>query len=127
MEAKIKNLVDSISSKTRNKQAIWERIGNSEQFSLQLETGKVLLSILSTNDNNKVLYQLAIINLRGDRIFELNVKTPESYSYDPDFDSLKALYEDVKKAYYRVDETIEGMLGEVDKSGKIGKRDDLPF
>lgn len=124
MEAKIKLLTENLFTKTEKKEANWERIGKKDLFVLHLETGKILIDKLLTS-KGEIVYQLSIINQNGDSIFNINAVKREE---ENDYAILRKLHESVKKSYFKVDETIEGLLGEVIKDGEIGnENDDLPF
>ena len=128
MEAKIKSLVENLYAKTEKKEANWERIGKKDQFVLILDNGKVLIDKLFTS-KGELVYQFSIININGDTIFSINALKKEAFSLEPDdYSVLKDLHEVIKKSYFKVDETIDGLLGEVNKDGEIGNElDDLPF
>ncbi len=129
MEAKIKSLIDNLLTKTTKKEANWDRMGKSEQFVLFLENAKVSIDRSLTNKNN-IYYQFSIINLNGDSIFNVNGLKNDFLPPDKqDYTILQELHEEIKKAYFKVDETIEGLLGEIKKDGEIGKDDPnaLPF
>lgn len=129
MEAKIKSLIDNLLTKTTKKEANWDRMGKSEQFVLFLENAKVSIDRSLTNKNN-IYYQFSIINVNGDSIFNVNGLKNDFLPPDKqDYTILQELHEEIKKAYFKVDETIEGLLGEIKKDGEIGKDDPnaLPF
>lgn len=128
MEDKIKGLINNLSQKTKNKETNWERIGRSEQFTLTLDNGKMSINKLSTKSGN-LIFQFSIINGKGDTIFSINGIKVDRFSVEPtDYEILKEFHEEVSRAYFKVDETIDGLLNEVQKDGEIGKEsDDLPF
>jgi hypothetical protein len=86
--------------------------------------------VISTKGN--LFYQFSIINANGDTILNINeTKDTSNYSVlrNEEYDLLKELHGEIKKVYFKVEETIEGLLGEVNKDGEIGKDDpdNLPF
>lgn len=126
MEEKTKLLIDNLSSKTSKKEAKWERFGRTDKFNLLLDSGVVSIDKISTNKG--IIYQLSISNLKGDTIYQLNGIKKEAFTFDSDYDLLRDLHQNVKKSYFKVNETIDGLLGEISKEGEIGKEsDDLPF
>jgi hypothetical protein len=127
MEDKIKSLVENLTLKTNKKEANWERVGRSDKFNLLLDNGIVSMDKIVTNKGNLV-FQFSISNLKGDTIHQVNGMKRETYPFDDDYDILKEFHQNIKKAYFKVDETIDGLLGEINKEGEIGKEsDDLPF
>lgn len=128
MEDKIKGLISNLSQKTKNKEANWERIGRSEQFTLTLDNGKMSINKLSMKSGN-LIFQFSIINGKGDTIFSINGTKVDSFSIElTDYEILKEFHEEVSTTYFNVDETIDVLLNEVQKDGEIGKEsDDLPF
>lgn len=131
MEAKIKSLIENLLTKTKKRQTNWDRIGKTDRFILFLDTGRVSMDKVLSNKGN-LFYQFSIINANGDNILNIS-ETKNSNIFPPpdatDYELLKELHEEIKKAYFKVEETIEGLLGEVNKEGEIGKDDPdaLPF
>lgn len=131
MEPKIKSLIENLLAKTKKRETKWDRIGKSDRFILFLESAKVTMDkVISTKGN--LFYQFSIINANGDNI--LNISETKNTNTFPipnheEYELLKELHEEIKKAYFKVEETIEGLLGEVNKDGEIGKEDPdaLPF
>ncbi len=128
MEDKIKGLIADLTQKTKNKETKWERVGRSEQFTLTLDNGMVSIDKFVTKNGN-IIYQLSIVNGNGDKIFSMNGIKKDGFFPEPtNYDILKEFHEEVSRAYFKVDETIDGLLNEVQKEGEIGKEgDDLPF
>jgi hypothetical protein len=128
MDAKIKSLIENLYTKTEKREANWERIGKKDQFILVLDKGKVFIDKILTI-KAEVVYQFTIMNINGDTIFSVNALKKLEFSVErQDYDILKELHEVIKKSYFKVDETIDGLLGEINKEGEIGNEfDDLPF
>jgi hypothetical protein len=128
MEAKIKTLIDSLIEKTDKKEALWERVGKSDQFLLTLSSGKVSTDKFVTKQG-VLVYQFIIYNVKGEPIVSINgIKKQGVFLEDQDYDIIKRLHESIKHNYFKVDETIEGLLSETKKPGEIGKEsDDFPF
>lgn len=130
MEPIIKSLIENLLEKTKKRETNWDRIGKNDRFILFLDNGKVTLDKVISNKGN-LFYQFSIINNSGDNIFNIS-KSKDSDSplvLIHEYNLLKELHEEIKKAYFKVEETIEGLLGEVNKEGEIGKEDPdaLPF
>jgi hypothetical protein len=131
MEPKIKSLIENLLAKTKKKETKWDRIGKGDRFILFLDSAKITMDkVISTKGN--LFYQFSIINANGDTILNINeTKDTSNYSVlrNEEYDLLKELHGEIKKVYFKVEETIEGLLGEVNKDGEIGKDDpdNLPF
>lgn len=125
MDQKIKKLVDSLILKTKEKNANWDRVGASNQFVLSLDGGKVILDKLVSKQDG-LFFRLLIINNNAEVIFTLNAKRidkpPLRVGGENDFDHLKELYEIINRIYFKVDETIEGIIGEIERIGNVGKK-----
>lgn len=127
MEDKIETLIDNLKAKTINKEANWERVGNGDQFSLTLKSGKVLVDKYITSQSS-ILYTILITNNKGDMIYQTNARQNISGEKNiKNYQIIKELHESIKRAYFKVDETIDGLLGEIDEKGKIGTDNSLPF
>lgn len=122
--SKIYDLIDSLIYKTEVGEAEWDKVSRTDQFKLNLDHGQVYVERFVTNKNN-LLYRFSVENVNGDKIATLSGSNQLSQLGNQE--KIKELYEKIKTAYYKVDETLEGLIGEVNKGGKIGKKDDLPF
>ena len=121
MDDKIRTLINNLSTKTDSREANWERVGRSEKFNLILENGIISMDKLVSNKGN-LIYQFSISNLKGDIIQQVSAIKKDTFPLDFDYETLKEFHQNIKKAYFKVDETIDGLLGEIEKEGEIGKR-----
>jgi hypothetical protein len=125
MDVKIKSLIENLLAKTKKRETNWDRVGKTDRFILYLDKGKVSVDKVLSNKGN-LFYQFNIINTKGDNILTIS-ETKNSNTFPPpdatDYNLLKELHEEIKKAYFKVEETIEDLLGEVEKEGEIGKDD----
>ncbi len=129
MEPKIKTLIDNLLAKTKKRETKWERVGKSDQFILFLDNARVSIDKLISS-KGQLFYKFSIINSSGDIILNINgIKDEIAFDLKSDYNTLKELHQEVQKAYFKVDETIEGLLGEIEKDGEIGNEDpdSLPF
>ena len=128
MEAKIKKLIENLLEKTKKRETKYDRIGNGERFILILESGNVLIEKFLSTKGNRV-YQFSILNLKGDIILNVQEIKDQGFPLSEGYILLRNLHEEIKKAYFKVDETIDGLLGELSKEGEVGKEDPnkLPF
>lgn len=122
MEPQINNLIQKLIDKTSQGETNWNRIGDTDQFTLTLEKGKISLDNYVSPDEGRV-HKFAILNSKGDIISQMWVSEnlPEDFY---DYRLIDELYDKVRNSYYKVDETIQGLLDETNKKGKIGKSED---
>jgi hypothetical protein len=76
MDAKINSLIESLSQKTINKEANWERPGKADQYTLNLENGIVKLDKIVTKMGT-IQYQFSIVNQTGDVIIRQHGTRPK--------------------------------------------------
>jgi hypothetical protein len=131
MEPKIKILIDNLLAKTKKRETKWDRVGKSDQFILFLDNARVSIDKLISN-KRQLFYKFSIINSSGDTILNVNgIKDDNAFAVhlDNDYNTLKELHQEIQKAYFKVNETIDGLLGEIEKDGEIGNEDpdSLPF
>ena len=131
MEPKIKILIDNLLAKTKKRETKWDRVGKSDQFILFLDNARVSIDKLISN-KRQLFYKFSIINSSGDTIINVNgIKDDNAFAVDldNDYNTLKELHQEIQKAYFKVNETIDGLLGEIEKDGEIGNEDpdSLPF
>lgn len=122
-------LIDSLLQKTAEGKANWSRTGASGQYVIILEAGSIKLDQFFYNhhDDTNRGYALTLLNSNGDRIDEIQQEEGDQH-----YELMKTLYDAVERDYLRVDETIDGMLSELDSKRVVGARppepdDDLPF
>lgn len=125
---KILKLIDSLYEKTINKQANWEKLGSDERFSLSLEMGRIVVDKIPSKSGGNVFY-FGIINKKGELITSSTFTKDPTYHIETEqYKKIKDFHERIRSSYYKVDETIESLLKEINKSGDIGNStDDLPF
>jgi hypothetical protein len=115
--AHIKDLVDSLSKKTEQKKAIWNTSSGENAFQIKLSAGMVTIDLWDGH-GFKNYAGISVFNNNGTQIdsFSVNVNDdPEAYSY------LEKFHAVVSRSYYKVEETIKGMLDEIKDGDEIGK------
>lgn len=135
MNNKIKLLVHSLIELSDNKRVIWNKTSAENQFKVVLESGAAL-TIDSWSNNRRDDYpnlDLCIYNDRGELILRDIVSVEENID---EYNLLEKLHNCAKNIYFKVDDTIDGMLEEIDSDRKIigieekdvnPTDDDLPF
>lgn len=125
LTAKIKELISKLREKTRKDEAVWEKTSREDEFMLKLDSGAIAVDKWSDNTENNV--DFSIYNENGDlidRVLADDLNNLEEYNLINNFHS------DIRRAYYKADQTIDGIFNELNKEGKIGKSnnvDDFPF
>lgn len=121
MEDKILLIIKDLIDKTKKGEANWERINNADYYSLTLKSGKIFINKNFTKSKEEI-FGIAIYNVKGDAIYSRNKLSP-----DNEFLLLKDLHSTVVKTFFKIDETIDGILGEIKSNGEIGEDTSLPF
>jgi|WetSurMetagenome_2_1015567.scaffolds.fasta_scaffold393632_1 hypothetical protein len=120
-------LLDKLLEKTKNKEVIWQKTSREDEYKLQLDIGALTIDRWKNDKNSRESVDVNFYNDRGDnidRLYANEFDDPMNYAY------LINLHTEIKRAYYKVDETLKGLLDEIKSSGKIGKlppESDLPF
>jgi hypothetical protein len=116
MEVRIKNLIFLLKNKTINKEAIWSRTSGENEFKIEFNNATITTDMWYIED--KLFYDFAILNENGDTIERISVNTLDS-DYD-DYMIISDFYDVIKNNYFKVDETIDSILIELNSSAKIG-------
>lgn len=123
-----KNLIEKLLNKTQKREVIWQKSSREDEYKLDLDSGALTVDKWSPENKFNMSIDIAIYNDRGDRIDRIEVHSEEN---PDDFKLLDEFHSEVRRTYYKVDETFKGILTELDKEGAIGKEektsDDLPF
>ena len=127
----IRSIIEKLAEKTKNNQATWNASSGSNGFRLHLKTGVINIDKWNEAQNDNWYIDFKIFNDRGDIIESILVSL---YDDKPDFDYLDLFYSIIRRKYLKVDETLKGLLDELNENNPIGKSesqgeiiDDLPF
>ncbi len=120
-------LIEKLKNKTASKQAIWSKTSRDNEFKLELQKGAITTDNWNDDDENSFI-DLSIINENGDTIDRVYFHSSEK----EDYKKLLELHDLVKRAYYKVDETIKNIFNELDSEKTVGKErksedEDLQF
>jgi hypothetical protein len=123
MDIQIRTIIKVLLDKTIAGNANWSRVTNSETYFLILENGRVLIEKLVLKSGGQGI-QFTILNKKNDVVHSTLAKRLDTPSIvvksDDNFDILNDLYESVRKALFKTDETIRGIIIEIEKPGDIG-------
>jgi hypothetical protein len=133
MEEQLKRIVEKLIEKTTERNVIWEKTtGNGFKIALSGSTIAIQYYEGTYEDEPYPYCSLFIFNDKGDKIDYYNLRQK-----DDDFDLLFNLYDKANKSYYKVEETYQNIIEELDKNDIIGENpkkhsnnaepDDLPF
>lgn len=122
----MRDLIRALIDKTESKKAIWGKTSRPNEFKLSLEKGAVTTDSWS-DDRGEESVDFGIYNIYGDRIDNFYAE-----KRDPDFELLMELHNAAKREFYKVDETISNLFGEINDDKSVGKRlidgeEELPF
>ncbi len=116
--------------KTEARQAHWEKRSRDEEFSISFRSGQFVIDKWYYEEEEMYIYSFAIYNAKGDQIYYTNVSLTGTNLYN----SIAKLHDAVKRAFYKVDETMRSFAEELEQDGVIGRKsderipeDDIPF
>lgn len=108
MDDKIRRLIIKLIDSTKNKSIKWSKTDRATEYYVDLKFGRVLVDNTQTRGKDIVIF-----NTNGESIFY------GSQFDEPSDDSklINDLYERVVSQYLNADETIEGLLDELNNLG----------
>lgn len=135
---KLRQLIELLTQKTNNKEAVWNKASGDKQFKLILSNNiAVTVSYSNATLNEPEYYGIAIFNSNGDVIQRYYTDDDTSAQ---DFGLIERFHQAANDAYFKVDETFDSLLESVSRKGTIGtiakdegdtktilSDDDLPF
>lgn len=124
----ITDLIKSILEKTASRKAIWGKTSRPNEYKLLFNKGAITTDNW-TAEEGKECADFAIYNSFGDKIDNYYASKGEK-----DFELLIELHNTANREFFKVDETIAGLINEINSDKSIGKReiekedeDNLPF
>ena len=120
---KLHELMIRLNEKTLAKQIIWKKSSGSEEFKLSLKTGPITIQKVQQRYNSAYI-EISLYNLDGDMI-ENHIVSEAHKDYQAALD----LFTNVRRTFYKVEETLDDILSQLSTDDTIGKDedDDLPF
>lgn len=111
-----RTLIEKLKQKTTSKQAIWTKTSRDNEFKLELQKGAITTDWFDDGSQIKWI-DLIIYNDTGDVIDRIAFSSEEGadYAYVLDLHSM------ANRAYFKVDETIQGIFNELDSDKIVGK------
>jgi len=116
MEKVAQDLINRLIQKTEKNQAVWNKTSRSNEFKIELSNGKITTDVWF-NEEESWSGDFRLYNDNGDEIYSVCVQND---SESEDFNLLSKLNTVIKNKYYKVEETIEGVLEEVSGDDIIG-------
>lgn len=110
-------LIDKLIQKTEEGQTVWRKAERDSAFRLNFRRGNIVIDHW-TGDNNSELVDMIIYNERGEKVDSLNFG---DIAGQVEYSRLIELYNLVRRRYLRIEETIEGLLEELDGDEIIGE------
>jgi hypothetical protein len=140
LPGKYVDLVSSLIERTEQGDVEWRDTSASDQLAVYLRSGDIAVDYYPEQQDPRhgtvpEMYGMTIFNNDGNKIDEI---TADKTNNRDSFEILKRLYETARRNYLKVDETIEGMLEEINEDENVGGEDqddqgtfepdeDLPF
>jgi len=126
MSPEYKTFITKLKDKTKSKMAIWNKTSREDEFILKMAEGSVTVDNWENDNDGANCTDLRIWNNKGEVIDNLTY-----VSGSPDYRELKDLHEIVKRSYFKIEDTLESFIKELDSKRVTGKEepeeDDLPF
>ncbi|WP_029294256.1 hypothetical protein [Chryseobacterium hispalense] len=116
MDIKIKNLIQLLKDKTANKNAIWSRTSGNNEFKIEINNATITTDCWFTDDI--LYYDFVILNENGEVVERISVSDTNIFSEE--YQILSDFYDVVKNSYFKIDETIDNILNELNTNTKIG-------
>jgi hypothetical protein len=132
----LKKLIDSILAKTKARKLKWLETSGEEEFKLNLNSGSVFVNSWFDDFTGEENIRIEIYN-EGNRKIENYTISESNGSHE--YQLLSDLHSEVKRSFFKVEETYKGMLEELgneeivgndekqDNAGSSYDDDDIPF
>ena len=110
-------LINNLRSKMNNLEVVWSRTSSLTQFKLFLDNYTIIIDKWSGHSTQYV--KLEILNSGGEVISRIMYNERDDFH---SYSDLSSFYSSVEN-YYRqqVSSTLSGVLGEISRSGRIGR------
>lgn len=114
----IKILLEATLTKTKLKNANWNKTARESEFKLILQNG--VITIDNWHIEGKDVIDFAIYNRDGNKVkYYIADKSEEG----DDYKKLTELYEEVNRSYFKTEETIHGIYNELMSDKNVGMKD----
>lgn len=111
-------MLSQLRLKTRKGRAFWNKRSRDNEFSIKFRTGTLVIDENYNPEEGQTYCDFQIYNDNGDQIYSSGGLTPSSGEL---YIELRALHEAVHRAYYRVEETMQGFAKELEGEETIGE------
>jgi hypothetical protein len=114
------DVVDILLHKTLAKEVLWEPTTDANVFIVSLEASSIALRQYTRD----AIISLSILNDKGERIDGFGVSNEEGLAWE----IMSELFSVVRRSALAIDDTIQGILAELNKKGTVGKKqEDIHF
>jgi uncharacterized protein YrzB (UPF0473 family) len=122
------DVINGLLQKSLSKEVIWDKTTNADIFVVYFE--KSSLALHQHSNQNEVWITVDVINGNGEKIDSFLVSDEEGEEWN----IINELFSVARRSALAIDNTIQGMLAELNKKGAIGQKrndndgfDDIPF
>ena len=124
-----KDLINGLLQKSMSKEVNWDVTTNANVFVVYFKESSLILN--QHNNQNEAWISVDLIDYKGDIIDGFWVSGDES----EDWNVVSELFSLARRSALAIDNTIQGMLKEINKDGIVGEKkrkddeftDDIPF
>lgn len=121
---KLKQLIQLLTEKTKEKKAIWNKVSGNNQFKLSISDGVSITVNEWSEQYNDDSYEVVIFNSNGDAI--QRYVSDNNHTPPEDNELLQAFHKAASDQYFKVDETMDALLTSITGQEVIGKLDTPP-
>jgi hypothetical protein len=123
IEDKVVNLIERMKKLTRDDKLHWEQSNRESEFIYTFEKGKITIDNWYDYENEIPFIEFVIYNDNGAKTENLQF----NHSDDSDYIIINDLYEIVYKKHIKADETLDGIMSELDCIEQHDSDDEIPF
>ena len=118
MDEKIIQLIKSLTLKTIMNKAKWNKTSRDTEFKLILSDGSITVDAWFDEERGEACNDFRLYNKNGDGVYSMLNSYGE---HSEKFDLVNDLHSAAKGKFYKIDETIDSILKEVDSVLTVGE------
>lgn len=112
-DEQITTLLKTLKQRTIEKALIWKK-GSSDIFQISFPNSSITIRKFQSDEYSQPKFSLYILNNRGETVLVVDEENLYCYLSDEAHSFLDDLYKMVSDQYYKVDDTIEDILSNLD-------------
>jgi hypothetical protein len=109
IDVKMFKLIDMLTIKTNNRVLTWEKTARSTEYQTELKRGRVTSDLWYIPEGEEWRADIAVYNDSGEKVEYI-----QASQKDTDYQTLYTLWNIINNSYLKVDETINGIMKELE-------------